>query len=114
MLKLSRTYRPKVFTQTIILSDGSTYQKLSTSPKLSLRLTKDVRNSQLWNPEIGKTLNNEESGRLARFKGRFDAFGTSQDDDMDWMVDERAQAAPKISERELRESTRKKSGKGGK
>jgi len=109
----SRVYRAPTFTQKIVLSDGSTFSKLTTSPRQSVRLTKDIRNAQLWNPDAGKSLNQEENGRLARFKGRFAGYGQEegQEGDMDWMVSEGARAAPKMSDRELRESTRKKPSK---
>lgn len=127
----ARVYRPQMFTQNVVLSDGSTYAKLTTSPRHSVRLTKDIRNAPLWNPDAGKSLNQEENGRLARFKGRFagyagdetrtetasasaSAAGGQERDDMDWMVSAGARAAPKMSDRELRESTRKKGVKGAK
>lgn len=125
---VSRSFRPPVFMQKIVLSDGSTYQKLTTSPRPSIRLTKDIRNAQLWNPDAGKSLDQEENGRLARFRGRFAGFsqdstnadttasGSSESaaDDMDWMVSSDAREAPKMSDREMRESNKKKSSKGKK
>lgn len=110
----SRVYRSPVFTQKIVLSDGSTYSKLTTSPRPSVRLTKDIRNAALWNPDAGKSLNQEENGRLARFKGRFAGYSSEESDDMDWMVSQEAKAAPKMSDREMRESNKKKSAKGKK
>ncbi|CCG82673.1 putative 50S ribosomal protein L36 [Taphrina deformans PYCC 5710] len=129
----SRVYRPQFFTQKIVLSDGSTYEKMTTSPRPSVRLTKDIRNAQLYNPDAGKQVNQEENGRLARFRGRFAGFSeetttttdkktgpvsgqgsASEVDDMDWMVSAGARAAPKMSDREMKESTRKKSAKGKK
>lgn len=111
----SRVYKAPVFSQTIVLSDGSTFTKLSTSPRPSIRLTKDIRNAQLYNPDAGKSLNQEENGRLAQFKGRFAGYeqdADAQDDDMDWMVSDSARAAPKLSDREMRESKKKKPSKG--
>ncbi|ORY81399.1 hypothetical protein BCR37DRAFT_43187 [Protomyces lactucae-debilis] len=136
---LSRQYRPPVFQQTVILSDGASYQRYTTSPRDTFRLSKDIRNAQLWNPNLGKRLSNEESGRMARFANRFSGFNASTEgssqiggaadtgekdgkqgqmqddaDDLDWMVDASSRAAPKMSDRELRESTRKKPAKGKK
>lgn len=110
----SRIYKPPTFTQKIVLSDGSTFSKLTTSPRPSIRLTKDIRNAQLYNPDAGKSLNQEENGRLAQFKGRFAGYSQEGEgeDDMDWMVSESARTAPKLSDRELRESSKKKSTKG--
>jgi ribosomal protein L31 len=132
----ARQYRPPVFKQTVVMSDGASYQRYTTSPRDVFRLSKDIRNAQLWNPDMGKRLSNEESGRMARFANRFSGFGASTDntaaaassgksqsqrkqqqdevDDLDWMVDANSRAAPKMSERELRESTRKKPAKGKK
>lgn len=55
------------------LSDGSTYTQRTTSPQSLYKTTKDTRNSLLWNPSSQKLLNVEEdeAGRLKRFRGRF-------------------------------------------
>lgn len=70
---LRRPKRPYTFTQLVTLSDGSTFVQRTTSPQPVYRSTKDVRNSPLWNPTSEKLLNVEEdeAGRLKRFRGRF-------------------------------------------
>ncbi len=109
----TRVYRAPVYAQKIVLSDGATYTKYTTSPKSHLRLTKDIRNTPLWNPGAGKQMGQEETGRLARFRGRFGAEFTEEDNDS-WLVSEQARAAPKVSDRELKEAQRKKPAKGKK
>ena len=140
-------YRPPLFTQTLVLSDGSTITRLTTSPRASVRLTRDVRNNPLWNPSLSSTGSGEVTGRLARFRDRFASFsetspsasisleGTQEADglgggsgegkgkkevtqaqrdaELDWLVDTSAAAAPKMSERELREANRSGGGGGG-
>lgn len=85
---LRRPKRPYTFTQLVTLSDGSTFTQRTTSPAPILRSTKDVRNSPLWNPSSQKLLNIEEdeAGRLKRFRGRFgrgwDAEAVTVDEDV--------------------------------
>ncbi|PNS21402.1 54S ribosomal protein L36, mitochondrial [Sphaceloma murrayae] len=70
---LKRPKRPWTFTQMVTLSDGSTFLHRTTSPQPIYRSTKDVRNTALWNPSSQKLANIEEdeAGRLARFRERF-------------------------------------------
>ncbi|KAF4556284.1 Hypothetical protein D9617_1g081600 [Elsinoe fawcettii] len=70
---LKRPKRPWTFTQMVTLSDGSTFLHRTTSPQPIYRSTKDVRNTPLWNPSSQKLANIEEdeAGRLARFRERF-------------------------------------------
>ena len=70
---LRRPKRPYTFTQMITLSDGSTYLHRTTSPAPIYRSTKDTKNNPLWNPSSQKLKNVEEdeAGRLKRFRGRF-------------------------------------------
>ncbi|KAM0710169.1 hypothetical protein Q7P35_002531 [Cladosporium inversicolor] len=70
---LRRPKRPYTFTQMITLSDGSTYLHRTTSPAPIYRSTKDTKNNPLWNPSSQKLKNVEEdeAGRLRRFRGRF-------------------------------------------
>lgn len=116
-------YRAPLFTQTVVLSDGATFTRLTTSPRASVRLTRDVRNNPLWNPSAAAAAIGEETGRLARFRDRFAGFDApspasqsaaakgaksqeEEDNQLDWLVDASAKAAPKISEREAREASR--------
>lgn len=97
------------FPQTVLLSDGSSIQLTTTSPRSSVRLTRDPTNHPLWNPSMEKSRgasDEDESGRLGRFRKRFggaeDVEAQSEDgaskvssskkseggftaDDLDWM-----------------------------
>jgi ribosomal protein L31 len=62
------------FPQTVLLSDGSSIQLTTTSPRSSVRLTRDPTNHPLWNPSMNKKggmSDEDESGRLGRFRRRF-------------------------------------------
>lgn len=62
------------FPQTTLLSDGSSIQLTTTSPRSMLRLTRDPTNHPLWNPSMerkGGAGDEDESGRLGRFRRRF-------------------------------------------
>ncbi|KAI8057165.1 hypothetical protein BDF22DRAFT_610678, partial [Syncephalis plumigaleata] len=58
------------FTQTVILSNGASFTRRTTSPRSILRLTKDTRNHPLWNPTTQTELD-DESGTLSKFTKRF-------------------------------------------
>ncbi|KAI5808770.1 hypothetical protein DFH27DRAFT_650047 [Peziza echinospora] len=70
---LRRPKRPWLNDQLVILSDGSAFTQLTTSPKGIVRSTKDVRNHPLWNPSVHKLMDVEEdeAGRLRAFRERF-------------------------------------------
>jgi hypothetical protein len=70
---LRRPKRPYTFTQLVTLTDGSTYLHRTTSPSPVYKVTKDVRNSPLWNPSSQKLLNIEEddAGKLKAFRSKF-------------------------------------------
>jgi predicted secreted protein len=57
----------------VILSDGSSYKQLTTSPRGVIRNTKDARNNPLWNPSMRELadVEEDEAGRLAKFRERF-------------------------------------------
>ncbi|BFZ56649.1 hypothetical protein PYCC9005_003696 [Savitreella phatthalungensis] len=126
---IGKAYRPQLFTQTVILSDGSTVSRMTTSPRSSVRLTRDIRNNPLWNPSSASGVQREETGRLARFRDRFAGYGApapigsdkevaagkkvagpaaSATDDLDWLVDTSAGPPPKMSDREQRDAAKKK------
>jgi complex III assembly factor LYRM7 len=69
------------FGQTVILSDGSTLRLFTTSPRGTMRLTRDPTNHPLWNPKAdGRGAGDEdESGRLARFRRRFGGSESGED-----------------------------------
>lgn len=86
---IRRPHRPYTFTQLVTLTDGSTFLHRTTSPQPIYRTTKDVKNSVLWNPSSQKLANveDDEAGRLARFRERFgrgwDAESGERDLDID-------------------------------
>ncbi len=64
------------FPSTTILSDGSSIQMYTTSPRHVTKLTRDVTNHPLWNPAMERRGgvgdgSEEEAGRLGRFRRRF-------------------------------------------
>ncbi|RKP05380.1 large subunit ribosomal protein L31, partial [Thamnocephalis sphaerospora] len=61
---------PELFTQTVVLSNGASFTRRTTSPKALLRLTKDTRNHPFWNPTTQLALD-DDSGTLKRFNKRF-------------------------------------------
>ncbi|KAJ6260915.1 hypothetical protein Dda_3576 [Drechslerella dactyloides] len=70
---IRRPQRPYTFEQLVILSDGSSYKQLTTSPQGVFRSSKDVRNHFLWNP-LSESLANveeDEAGRLKKFREKF-------------------------------------------
>ena len=67
--------RPTValFPQLVVMTNGSTYTHWSTSPRSVVRLTRDVNNNPLWRPgSEGEDQLEDETGRLGRFKRRFE------------------------------------------
>ncbi|OMJ25489.1 50S ribosomal protein L31 [Smittium culicis] len=69
---------PELFTQRIVLSDGSSFTIKTTSPKPIVKLSKDTRNHQLWNPQNKYDLN-DEGGHLSKFNKRFGDYGNLDD-----------------------------------
>lgn len=63
------------FRQRVSRSDGSTFVQMTTNPKTSIRLTRDLTNSPLWTEAAlagrGSALDNDETGRVGRFRSRF-------------------------------------------
>ncbi|KAJ3113777.1 hypothetical protein HDU96_002916 [Phlyctochytrium bullatum] len=63
---------PYTFLQTVVMSDGSTFTIRTTSPKATVKLTKDTRNHPLWNPSSVVV---DKSGELSKFQQRFGDLG---------------------------------------
>ncbi|KIO25638.1 hypothetical protein M407DRAFT_244012 [Tulasnella calospora MUT 4182] len=60
------------FKQRVILSDGSTFTHFTTSPRTTIRLTRDLTNNPFWAPgRDGIAAGDDEAGRMGRFKKRF-------------------------------------------
>lgn len=76
-----------IFPQRVIQSDGSTYTHYITSPRSTIRLTRDLLNNPLWNyGAIGGQFDDEEgsAGRMGRFRRKFEEFSAN----VDWVVEE--------------------------
>ncbi|KAJ3127611.1 hypothetical protein HK098_006050 [Nowakowskiella sp. JEL0407] len=67
---VDKKYVP-TFRQTVVHSDGSTFSIRTTSPRPLLRMTKDVRNSPVWNPLLKFNTSGELDGEVARFAKKF-------------------------------------------
>ena len=63
------------FAQKVTLSDGSTFTHWTTSPRTTIRLTRDVSNSPLWTLSASAggrgSVQDDDSGRIGRFNSRF-------------------------------------------
>jgi len=64
------------FPSTVLLSDGSSIQLSTTSPRSMVKLTRDPTNHPLWNPGMERRAggDDDESGRLGRFRKRFEGM----------------------------------------
>ncbi|KAG8788722.1 hypothetical protein FRB91_002505 [Serendipita sp. 411] len=83
------------YPQKVTLSDGSTFMHWTTSPKSSIRLTRDISNSPLWTLSTTRSGQEEDvSGRLGRFQSRFNQGGGL---DGYTLFDEYAQRTPSKS-----------------
>jgi len=75
------------FPQRVILADGSSFTHWTTSPRSTIKLTRDTTNNPLWNPWLGlgnaEDLEGAATGRLGRFRRRFEELGGSEMQ-MDW------------------------------
>jgi len=65
-----------LFPQKVTLSDGSTFTHYTTSPRSSIRLTKDISNSPLWTLSSQRAAEETLTGRIGRFKQKFEGVGT--------------------------------------
>lgn len=81
----------------MILADGSTFIHWTTSPRSTIKLTRDTTNNPLWNPWL-ESSNPEDAegasaGRLGRFRRKFEELGGTELE-MDWVegagVDQKA------------------------
>ncbi|KAF8891042.1 hypothetical protein BD779DRAFT_224090 [Infundibulicybe gibba] len=77
------------FPQLVIRSDGSSFTHWTTSPRSTIRLTRDTTNNPMWNTGVwtdGRGVEEEgaTTGRLGRFNRRFEGIG-GVSDNVDWM-----------------------------
>lgn len=82
LIKERRLPAPVVptFAQKVALSDGSTFTHWTTSPRSTIRLTRDLSNSPLWTLSAtasgGRaTTEDDSSGRMGRFRSKFGSGG---------------------------------------
>lgn len=70
---LQRPKRPHLLDQIVILSDGSSYKQVTTSPKGVIRTSKDARNHPLWNASdaLLAGIEEDEAGKLKAFRMRY-------------------------------------------
>ncbi|KAI8992705.1 hypothetical protein BD414DRAFT_481948 [Trametes punicea] len=76
-----------VFPQRLVRVDGSTIIHYTTSPRSTIRLTRDTTNNPLWNAARFVGMDEEEdevTGRMGRFSRRFGELG-GQRSAMDWI-----------------------------
>ena len=65
---------PRKFKQTVVFTDGSTITRATTSPRSTVRLTRDQLTNPIWagkSKKIGEEEEHEQTGQLARFKERY-------------------------------------------
>ena len=75
------------FPQLVVRADGSTYTHITTSPRSTIRLSRDTTNNPLWNALTLPPASKEEgqlTGRMGRFNRRFEGLG-GHGEDIDWM-----------------------------
>lgn len=76
------------FPQRVIRSDGTSFIHWTTSPRSTLRLTRDTTNNPIWNTGASGDRAMEEegatTGRLGRFNRRFEELGADVAD-VSWM-----------------------------
>ncbi|BFZ60813.1 hypothetical protein YB2330_001865 [Saitoella coloradoensis] len=85
---VQRTALPRLFPQTLVLSNGATVTRMTTSPKPSYRLVRDNRNNPLWNPHMNLANRSDESGRTALFQARYGFdFGGAEEEGEDSFAD---------------------------
>ena len=77
------------FAQRVIRSDGSSFTHWTTSPRSTLRLTRDTTNNPIWNTGVwsdDRAMEEEgaTTGRLGRFNRKFEELGADVAD-LSWM-----------------------------
>ena len=75
------------FPQLVVRADGSTYTQFTSSPRSTIRLSRDTTNNPLWSPLTVRADLEEEgqvTGSLGRFNKRFEGLG-GHGTDVDWM-----------------------------
>ena len=119
----TRFASPRVFTQTVLLTDGSSFTRDTYVPRPTLSLTKDQLNNSVWTSIKSVKGETDESGRLAQFKAKFGSgyseavpqsslADTSQiDDDFSELFTDSKAYSPNFKPSQLKVKDRKKKGK---
>ena len=80
--------KPEVFHQTIVLSDGSSFKVMTSSPKTAYRLTRDKFNNPLWTGRRKSSEEDAQNQQLSRFRRAFNK-GLGGEEGMQQMVTRR-------------------------
>ncbi|KAJ1305637.1 hypothetical protein OPQ81_000634 [Rhizoctonia solani] len=78
------------YPQTVFLSDGSSFTHRTTAPRSVVRLTRDITNNPVWQPGLEARAGEEEdlSGRLGRYKRRFDEESQFVEGELEGLMDQ--------------------------
>ncbi|KAG8685041.1 hypothetical protein FRC11_011210 [Ceratobasidium sp. 423] len=78
------------YPQTVFLSDGSSFTHRTTAPRSVVRLTRDITNNPVWQPGMEARAGEEEdlSGRLGRYKRRFDEESQFVEGELEGLMDQ--------------------------
>jgi len=63
--------KPEVFYQTIVLSDGSSFKLMTSSPRKTYRLTRDKFNNPIWTGRRRSSEEDAQNQQLSRFRRAF-------------------------------------------
>jgi len=78
------SHPPQQFLQRVVFSDGSTVTHRTTMPWPLLRLTRDMRNNPIWNPELRAQVE-IDSGRMRRFERRYGKLVQGEEEETEAM-----------------------------
>ena len=68
----NQLYRhPQVFYQNIVLTDGSSFKVLTSSPRKTYRLTRDKLNNPVWTGRKRSSEQDDQNQQLAKFRKSF-------------------------------------------
>src|SRR5947207_8272308 len=81
---------PRVFYQNIVLSDGSSFKVMSSSPRKTYRLARDKYNNPLWTGRRRSAEEDEQNQQLAKFRKSFSG-GISGEEGMKELLQEKRQ-----------------------
>jgi ribosomal protein L31 len=68
----NQLYRhPQVFYQNIVLTDGSSFKVMTSSPRKTYRLTRDKFNNPIWTGRKRSSEQDDQNQQLAKFRKSF-------------------------------------------